>query len=107
MFERHIEGAELDETIRALPTEWPVRGTGSDATLPLVPPVVRTAAVSRDGRLWVSLTVPFTYVYGPTGEKERTVQFQGAGIVSPATMYFTRDGRLLVTPGCYDFLTEK
>ena len=104
MYERHIEGAELDETIRALPTTWAARGTGPDATLPLVPPIVRTAAVSPDGRLWVSLAVPFTYVYGLTGEKERTVQFQGAGPLTPATMYFTKDGRLLVTPGCYEFL---
>ena len=103
LYERHIEGPELDETIRSLPTTWPARENGPGAGLPIVPPVVRTAAVSRDGRLWVSLAVPYTYVYGKTGEKERTVQFTGAGIISPATMYFTQDGRLLVTPGCYEF----
>ena len=102
-YERHIEGPELDETIRTLPTTWPTRGTGPDATLPFVPSVIRAAAVSNEGRLWVSLAVPFTYVYGPTGEKERTVQFQGAGIIAAATMYFTKDDRLLVTPGCYEF----
>jgi hypothetical protein len=106
LYERHIEGAELDETIRGLPTTWAPRGTGPDATLPLVPPIIRTAAVSPDGRLWVSLAAPFTYVYGVTGEKERTVQFEGAGIIAPASMYFTKDGRLLVTPGCYDFLVK-
>ena len=31
--------------------------------MPFVAPVVRTAAVDPRGRLWVSLTVPFTYVY--------------------------------------------
>jgi hypothetical protein len=107
LYERHIEGIELDETIRGLPTTWRARGTGPDATLPFVPPVIRTAAVSRDGRLWVSLSVPFTYVYGPAGEKERTVQFEGAGVISPATMYFTKDGRLLVTPGCYEFTVNR
>lgn len=103
LYERHIEGPELDETIRTLPTTWPARENGPGAGLPVVPPVVRAAALSPDGRLWVSLAVPFTYVYGKSGEKERTVQFEGAGIISPATMFFTRDGRLLVTPGGYEF----
>jgi len=53
--------------------------------------------------LWISFTLPFTYVYDLDGEKVRTVQFRGAGVVAPTSLFFTRDGRLLVTPGCYVF----
>jgi hypothetical protein len=99
-FERHIEGVELDGQIQALPTTWPKRAAGA---LPLVPPLVRTAAVDPDGRLWVSLMTPFTYVYNRNGDKVRTVQFDAFGIVSPTSLFFTRRGRLLVTPGCHEF----
>lgn len=102
VFERHIEGVELDTAIQALPTTWPTRRTG-EGTYPLVTPLVRTAAVDRSGRLWVSLTVPYTYVYDRDGTKIRTVQFQAAGIVSPASLFFAPGGRLLVTPGCLEF----
>ena len=42
-------------------------------------PVIRTAAVSPSGELWVSLAVPHT------------------------SLSFTRRGTVLVTPGCYEF----
>ena len=57
------------------------------------------------GNLWISLSVPFTYVYDATGEKTRTVQFKGADTLAPSSLFFTRDGRVLVTPGCYVFKT--
>jgi hypothetical protein len=101
-FERHIEGPELDRAIQALPTTWPERTTEA-GTYPLVTPLVRTAAVDPSGRLWVSLTAPYTYVYDRDGTKIRTVQFQAGGIVSPASLFFTPGGRLLVTPGCLEF----
>jgi hypothetical protein len=103
LFERHIEGPELDEYLQTMPTRWPARRNGDGDLLPLVPPAIRTAGVDRQGRLWVSLMQPFTYVYDGTGDKIRTVQFKGAGIVSPASLFFTKDGRILVTPGCYEF----
>jgi hypothetical protein len=53
--------------------------------------------------LWISFTVPFTYVYDADGEKVRVVQFRGAGTVAPTSLFFAHDGRLLVTPGCYVF----
>lgn len=106
IFERHIEGVELDEQIRTLPTEWPRREAGDGARLPLVLPVVRAAAVDPSGRLWVSLMVPYTYVYGRDGEKTRTVQFQGAGILSPTSLSFAPRDRVLVAPGCYEFSTK-
>jgi hypothetical protein len=33
----------------------------------------------------------------------RTVQFSAAGIISPNSLSFGRSGRVLVTPGCYEF----
>jgi hypothetical protein len=71
--------------------------------IPLVSPLVRTAAVDPAGRLWVSLVTPYTYVFDGLGEKVRTVQFQAAGIVSPSSLHFPAPGRVLVTPGCFEF----
>ena len=102
VFERHIEGPEIDRYLAALPTRWQTRRI-ENRELPLVTPAVRAAAVDGRGRLWVSLTEPYTYVYDAQGDKIRTVQFSAAGIVSPTSLFFTADGRLLVTPGCYEF----
>ena len=72
-------------------------------------PAVRAAGDPRrpasiaTGRLWVALTSPFTYVYDGSGDKVRTVQFKGADILTPNSLFFTKDGRVLVTPGCYEF----
>jgi hypothetical protein len=103
LFERHVEGPELDDYLRAMPTQWPVRKTEDGDVLPLVPPAIRAAGVDRQGRLWISLMQPFTYVYDPSGDKVRTVQFKGADVLSPNSLFFTKDGRILVTPGCYEF----
>ena len=103
LFERHIEGPELDGVIRSLPTTWPRRRTDSGSELPLILPTIRTAAVDPDGNLWVALNVPYTYMYDPDGEKLRTVQFRGAGILTPTSLFFASPSVLLVTPGCYEF----
>jgi hypothetical protein len=100
VFERAIQGTELDAWLAAQPTTWLRRGARE---LPVVAPIVRTAAVDRTGRLWIAFTLPYTYVYDADGEKSRVVQFRGAGIIAPTSLSFTRDGRLLVTPGCYVF----
>jgi len=105
VFERHIEGIELDDQIRALPTSWPRRTTES-GSLPLVLPLVRTAAVDPAGHLWVSLIMPYTYVYDTSGDKTRTVQFYATGVLSPASLFFASRDRVLVTPGCYEFSTK-
>ena len=102
LFERHIEGPEIDRYLAALPDRWPTRRV-EDRELPLVTPAIRAAAVDFGGRLWVSLTGPYTYVYDGQGDKVRSVQFSAAGIISPTSLFFTKDGRLLVTPGCYEF----
>ncbi len=100
-FERHVQGIEVDPYVSQMPGAW--RRRTADGEIPLVSSVIRTAAVDPAGNLWVSLVAPFTYVYDPTGEKRRTMQFRAAGIVAPASLFFTHDARLLVAPGCYLF----
>ncbi len=102
VFERHIEGVEADDWLDALPTIWPTRRV-QDREVPYVTPTVRAAAVDGSGHLWITLTVPYTYVYDAQGDKVRTVQFSAAGVINPTSLFFTRNGRLLVTPGCYEF----
>jgi len=102
VFERHIEGPEMDPIVGTLATEWPRRRLDDDV-LPLVPPSIRTAIVDPRGRLWVGLTRPYTYVYDLAGEKIRTVQFRGAGVVTATSLSFPSPDRVLVTPGCYEF----
>jgi hypothetical protein len=102
-YERVVQGPELDAWLRAQPTTWRRSAGERTGTVPLVSPVVRTAAVSPDGQLWIGLAVPYTYVYDANGEKARTVQFRGAGVLQPTSMAFASDGRLLATPGGYVF----
>jgi hypothetical protein len=101
-FERRIQGVEVDPFLETLATTWTRKG----GSLPLVPGSVRAAAVDPAGRLWVSLAVPYTYVFDSDGDKIRAVQFRAAGPVSPGSFFFTHDRRLLVTPGCYAFRAE-
>jgi hypothetical protein len=103
LFERVIQGRDTDAAVAAIPDRWPHRAGGE---LPLVAPIVRTAAVDELGRLWISFVQPITYVYDASGEKIRTVQFRGAGIIAPSSLSFPGGGRVLVTPGCYEFLTR-
>jgi hypothetical protein len=104
VYERHIEGREIDAVLASQPTRWPRRTNAQGDELPFVQPVVRAAAVDPAGVLWIALVVPYTYVY-EEGEKTRLVQFRGAGLLSPTSLSFTADGRLLVTPGCFEFRT--
>jgi hypothetical protein len=99
LFERHIEGPELDTLILGLPTTW----TRDERRRPIVPPLVRTAAADDEGRLWVSLASGFTYVYDARGDKARVVRFRGAGLITPSFLSFRRGGRVVVTPGGYEF----
>ncbi len=100
VYERVVQGREIDPLVAAIPDRWPRRNPGE---LPLVAPTVRTAAVDRAGRLWISFVLPFSYVYEAGGEKVRTIQFRGAGLVTPASLWFNEKNRVLVTPGCYEF----
>jgi hypothetical protein len=104
LFERHIEGIELDRSVAAIPTLWPRRPSGGrEKDLPLVAPMVRAAAVDAQGNLWIALVQPYTYIYDSDGNKTRVVQFRGAGVITPSSLFFTASGRLLVAPGCYEF----
>ena len=102
VFERHIEGIEMDQFIQELPSTWKRMRT-DEGEVPLVLPSVYAAAADSSGSLWVSLPVGVTYVYSPAGDKRRTVAFHAAGRISPTGLSFTPGGRVLVTPGCYAF----
>jgi hypothetical protein len=102
-FERRIQGVEIDDLIATLPSRWPRK----DDELPLVKPTIRAAAVDGRGNLWLSFIVPYTYVFDAQGDKIRIVQFRGAGILTPDSLFFGPGGRLLVTPGLYEFDVEK
>jgi hypothetical protein len=102
LFERHIEGPELDDYTRNLPSSWPRRRT-DEGELPIVQPAIRTAAADPDGNLWISLMTPVTYVYDASGEKRRSVQFRSAGILPVRSFFFPSRDRVLVAPGCYEF----
>lgn len=102
VFERHVEGREIDEFVSHLPTTWPKRRT-TEGELPLVRPTIRTAAVDRRGNLWISFVVPYTYVYDGDGDKTRVIQFRAAGIMTPNSLFFGKDDRILITPGLYEF----
>jgi hypothetical protein len=99
LYERHIQGVQVDRLLGTLPTTWTRQG----GTLPVVPVSIRAAGVDPAGRLWVSLAEPYTYIFDGDGDKVRTVQFRGAGLLSASSFFFTHDGRVLVTPGCYAF----
>ena len=101
LFERHVEGTEVDRLLGSLPTTWRAR-RASEGEAAVVPPSVRTAALDRAGNLWISLAVPYTYVYDRGGDKRRIVQFRATGILSPSSLFFTGT-RVLVTPGCHAF----
>jgi hypothetical protein len=101
-FERAIQGRDMDPLVLGMPTRWPRRQV-DDVSYPTVQPMVRTAAVDREGRLWVAMPTSHVYVFDRDGEKTRTVQLIGAGVLRPTSLWFARDGRLLVTPGLYEF----
>jgi hypothetical protein len=101
VFERRIQGREIDDIVAHLPTRWPSRG--GEGELPIAPPTIRTAAADANGHLWISFVEPFTYEFDGDGDKVRTVQFRAAGIVSPNHLFFDPAGRVLVTPGLYMF----
>ena len=102
VFERYIQGVEMDSYVGKMPTTWPRRR----GDIPIVPAMVRTAAVDEDGNLWISLVAPYTYVYDLQGDKRRIIQFRAAGIIAPTHLFFTKDRRVMATPGCYTFSAD-
>lgn len=102
VFERRIQGREIDDFVSKLPTTW-ARRRNAEGELPLVSPTIRAAAVDPNGNLWVTFVVPYTYVFDRDGDKIRTVQFRATGIMTPNSLFFGSKGRLLVTPGLFEF----
>jgi hypothetical protein len=105
VYERHIEGIEVDQYLRRMPAAWPRRQVGG-GEIPIVPAMIRTAGVDPNGNLWISLIAPYTYVYDPNGDKRRTLRFRAAGLVAPTGFFFTNDARVLVSPGCHAFASS-
>ena len=102
VFERRIQGREIDDFVNRLPSLWPAR-TVAGGELPFITPTIRAAAVDASGHLWISFAEPVTYEFDSDGDKIRAVQFRAAGLVSPNHMSFDETGRMLVTPGLFVF----
>ena len=47
--------------------------------------------------------VPYTYVYDRDGGKRWTLQFRAVGLIAPSSLFFGTNGRVLVTPGLFEF----
>lgn len=103
LYERHIEGPDLDPLIQTLPNQWLRRP--ADAK-PFPQPLIRTAAADAKGRLWIAARTGFTHVFDQ-GQKVRTVVFEGVRALQPTSFFFTRTGRLLVGPEGYEFDVER
>ena len=60
---------------------------------------------SADGGRVAVATAPASASYPTRLVKaaETPVELRGAGLLRPTSLFFTGDGRLLVTPGCYIF----
>jgi hypothetical protein len=93
-FERQLQGGEIDPVVASLPDRWPRRA----GELPVIATTVRAAAVDPKGQLWISLSVPYSYVFDADGDKVRVVQLRAGGVISPSSLAFGADGRLLTTP---------
>jgi hypothetical protein len=103
LFERVIQARTLDPIVMNLPNQWPVRNV-DDQSFPLVSPTIRTAAVDPSGRLWVATITSHVLLFDEAGEKVATYRLIGAGPLVPDSLWFSQDGRLLVTPGLYEFI---
>jgi hypothetical protein len=102
IFERRVEGREIDPLVASLPTGWPRRRT-ADGELPVVSPTIRAAAVDAAGNLWLAFVTPHVYVYDADGDKIRALQLRASGVFAPSQLFFGKGGRLLTTPGLFEF----
>ena len=83
VFERHIEGVELDAYMRDRPTRVASPQDRSDGEFPIVRPVVRAAAADRERQRCGSRSTcrsPTSTTVAAT--RQRIVQFRGAGLLS-------------------------
>ncbi len=105
VFERRIQGREIDDFVGRLPALWPKR-SAEGGEIPFVTPTIRAAAVDASGHLWISFAEPVTYEFDADGDKIRAVQLRAAGLVSLNHMSFDEKGRMLVTPGLFVFAVK-
>ena len=91
LWERHIEGPELDGLLAALPTSWPRSPGAAASAWSSARPADRPHGGdrSRAAICGSRSSVPFTYVYDSVGDKRRTVQFSAPGLLSPTSLFFT------------------
>lgn len=101
-YERLVQGRDVDDLVASLPTVWPRRQV-EDEELPLVTPTVRTAGVDRRGGLWIVLATGVTHRFDADGDRLATYRLRATGPLQPTSLHFTRSGRLLVTPGLFEF----
>jgi hypothetical protein len=73
VFERRIQGREIDDFVSRLPSLWPKRTT-TGGEIPFITPTIRAAAVDPSGHLWTSFAEPVTYEFDGDGDKIRAVQ---------------------------------
>jgi hypothetical protein len=102
VFERRVQGREIDQLVNNLPTSWPKRQT-SDGEVPLVAPTIRTAAVDASGNPVARVRRAVTYVYDRTATSRGRSSSTPRGILAPSSLFFGRNNRVLVTPGLYEF----
>ena len=70
-------------------------GTDSDAQPGPKRDAIRASACCA----WRAHTSRGSDVYDRDGDKVRTVQFRAAGIITPSSLFFGKNGKVLVTPG--------
>ena len=101
-------GSSSIRAIAALPTVWPRRpGAGRGGTCRWSRRSSGRRPSIPQGNLWIALVLPYTYVYDADGKKTRVVQFRGAGVIAPSSLFFTAPGACWSTPGCYEFAAAR
>ena len=90
LFERRMQGREVDEVVARLPTAWPKRKT-DEGELPLVTPTIRTAATY--GKAYSIATFPPFVGAGPIAMTSVTLLTVGV-MCAPCDA----EGRVLARP---------
>ena len=89
VYERAIQGREIDPVIAAIPDRWPRRGGGRGAAGRADG---STAAVIGPAALWISFVVPYTYVYDATVRKSARCSSAARVSLSPSSLWFNDRG---------------
>ena len=107
IYERRVQGREIDPLVAAIPDRWPRRNPGE---LPLVAPLVRTAALDRAGKLWVSFVAAVLVClrFGRRKNPDRAISRRRRSCRRPASGstkragFWSRPGVMSSTRGCHD-----